>query len=98
MHPAIIKQLVADHIQEMRATVSQEQRARHARRARRQAVPTGPRPSASRALGAGHPRREGGWPPAVTERPSTPPPLVLASSRSGDGNDIAQPGTADRTS
>ena len=99
MHPVIIRQLAADRIKEMQATAAENRRAHHARRARRRAASTGLRPSAGSALGADYPRGDGGCPPAlVTEPPITPPRLVMAASRPGNGDATAQRETADHSS
>ncbi len=41
MHPVIIRQLAADHIEEMHVQAADERLARRARRARRRAPSTG---------------------------------------------------------
>ena len=98
MHPVIIRQLAADRIKEMQATAAENRRAHHARRARRRAASTGLRPSASGAIEADYPRGDGGCPPAMTEPPITPPRLVMAASRPGNGDATAQRETADHSS
>ena len=98
MHPVIIRQLAADRIKEMQATAAENRRAHHARRARRRAASTGLIPSASGALRADYPGGDGGCPPAMTEPPITPPRLVMAASRPGNGDATAQRETADHSS
>jgi hypothetical protein len=56
MHPAIMRQLAADHIREIHATADNERWVRQARRGRRRASSTRLRASASRALSEGDPR------------------------------------------
>ncbi len=97
MHPVIIQQLAADRIKEMHATAAEKRRAHDARQARRRAASTGLRPSASGALGADYPRGDGGYPPAMTEPPITPPRLVMAASRPGSGDATAPRETADHS-
>ena len=86
MHPAIMRQLAANHIREIHAKAEDERLARQARRARRRAPSTRPRPPASGTLSYDDPRLDAGQRPAMTEQPSAPPLPVMAGSppRSGD--------------
>jgi hypothetical protein len=87
MHPAITRQLAADHIREMHAKAEDERLARQARRARRRAPSTRPRLPASGMLSYDDPRLDAGQRPATHEQPSAPPLPVMAGSPpdSGDG-------------
>ena len=70
MHPVIMRQLAADHIAEMHAKAADERLDRKARRARRRAPSTRPRPPASGTLSYDDPRLDAGQWPAMHEEPS----------------------------
>ena len=95
MHPAIMRQLAADSIREAHARAEDEHRARQARRARRRAPSTRPRPPASGTLSYDDPRLDAGQQPATHEQPSTPPLPVLAGSPPDDGDATARLQTLD---
>ena len=84
MHPAIMRQLAADHIAQMHAKAEDERLARQARRARHRAPFTRPRPPASETL-SHDPRVDAGQQPAMHEQPSAPP-LVMAGSPPDSGD------------
>jgi hypothetical protein len=93
MHPAIMRQLAADHIREAHARAEDEHRARQARRARRRAPST--RPRASGTLSYDDPRLDAGQRPARHEQPGTPPLPALAGSPPDDGDATARLQTLD---
>ena len=70
MHPAIMRQLAADHIAEMHAKAADERLDRKARRAPRRAPSTRPRPPASGTPSYDDPRLDAGQWPAMHEQPS----------------------------
>ena len=80
MHPAIMRQLAADHIREMHAQAEDERQARRARRARRRVPSMRPRLPASGTLSYDDPRLDAGRRPAMTEQPGAPPLPVMAGS------------------
>ncbi len=80
MHTVIVRQLAADHIRELHAKAEDERLARQARRARRRATSTRPRPAASGTLSYDDPRLDAGQRPARHEQPSAPPLPVMAGS------------------
>jgi len=86
MHPAITRQLAADHIREMRAQAEDERQARQARRARRRVPSTPPRLPASGTLSYDDPRLDTGQRSAITEQPSAPPVPVMAGSPPDTGD------------
>ncbi len=90
MHPAIIRQLAADHIREIHAEAEDDRRARQARRARRRAPSTRPRLPASGALRYDDPRLDEGRRTAITEQPSGAPLPVMAGP-SPDSGDTTTP-------
>jgi hypothetical protein len=90
MHPVIMRQLAADHITEIHAKAEDERRARQARRARRRAPSTRPRPPASGTLSYDDPRRDAGQRPAMHEQPSTPPLPVMAGWPPDSGDAITR--------
>ncbi len=95
MHPDIIRQLAAGHIREMHAKAEDERLARQARRARRRAPSTRPRPPASGTLSYGDPRLDAGQRPARHEQPSAPPLPVMAGSPPDSGDVITRPEALD---
>ena len=80
MHPAIMRQLAADHIREIHAEAEDERRARQARRARQRAPSTQLRLPASGALRYDDPRLDEGRRTAITEQSSAAPLPVMAGS------------------
>jgi hypothetical protein len=66
MHPAIMRQLAADHIRQIHAAADDQRRRRQARRTRRRAPSTRLR------------RPAGGPQPDMTEQPSAAPLPVMA--------------------
>lgn len=80
MHPAIMRQLTADHIRAIHAQAEDERRARQARRARRRPPSTRPSLPASGASRYDDPRLDEGRRTAITEQPSTAPLPVMAGS------------------
>jgi len=86
MHPAITRQLAADHIREMHAKAEDERQARQARRARRRVPSMRPRLPASGTLSYDDPRLGEGQRPAMTEQPSAPPLPVMADSPPDSGD------------
>jgi hypothetical protein len=70
MHPAVIRQLAADHIREMHLDAENERRARQARRARLHAPSTRPKPPACGTLSYDDPRLDAGQRPTMHEQPS----------------------------
>ncbi len=90
MHPVIMRQLAADHIREIHAKAEDERLARQARRARRRAPSTRPKPRASGTLGYDDPRLDAGQQPAMHEQPSAPPLPVMAGSPPDSGDAITR--------
>ena len=70
MHPAIIRQLAADHIREMHMKAEDKRLGRRAHRARRRAPSTRPGPAASGTLSYDDPRLAAGQRAATREHPS----------------------------
>jgi hypothetical protein len=70
MHPVIMRQLAADHIRARYAKAENERLNRQARRARRRAPSTRPRPPVSGTLSYDDPRLDAGQRPAIHEQPS----------------------------
>jgi hypothetical protein len=70
MHPVIMRQLAADHIRARYMKAEDERLNRQARRARRRAPSTRPRPPASGTLSYDDPRLDAGQRPAMHEQPS----------------------------
>ena len=87
MHPAIMRQLAADHITEIHAKAEDERRGRQARRARRRAPSTRPGLPASGTLSYDDPRLNAGQRPAMHERPSAPPLPAMAGSPPDSGDE-----------
>jgi len=83
MHPAITRQLAADHIREMHAKAEDE---RQARRIRRHAPSMRLRHPASGTLSYDDPRLDADRRPAMTEQPSAPPLPVMADSPPDSGD------------
>jgi len=86
VHPAIMRQLAADHIAERHAKAEDERLTRQARRARRawRRVPSmrlGLR--ARETLSYDDPRLDAGQRPATSEQPTTPPVPVMAGRTRG---------------
>ena len=79
MHPVIMRQLAADHIRARYAKAEDERLNRQARRARRRAPSTRPRPPASGTLSYDDPRLDAGQRSAMHEQPSR----SSAATRSG---------------
>lgn len=90
MHPAIMRQLAADHIQEAHAQAEDERRARQAHRARRRAPSTRARLPASGTLRYDDPRLDAGQRPAMYEQSSAPSVPVMAGSRPDSGEAITR--------
>jgi len=86
MHPAIMRQLAADHIRDIRAEAEDGRRARQARRARRRAPSTRLRLPASGTLSYDDPRLDEGRRRAITEQPSAAPLPVMAGSPPDSGD------------
>ncbi len=83
MHPAIMRQLAADHTKKMHAKAEDARQARQAsqaRRARRRAASMRPRLPASGTLSYDDPRLDAGQRPTMREQPSAPPLPVMAGS------------------
>ena len=81
MHPAIMRQLAADHIAEIHAKAEDERltrRARRARRAWRRAPSMRLRLRARETLSYDDPRLDAGQRPATPEQPTAPPVPVMA--------------------
>jgi len=70
MHPAVIRQLAADHIREMHLEAENERRARQARRARPHTPSTRPRPPGQRDAQPRRSRLDSGQRPTMHEQPS----------------------------
>ena len=86
MHPAIMRQLAADHIRDIHAEAENERRARRARRARRRAPSTRLRLPASGTLSYDDPRLDEGRRRAITGQPSAAPPPVMVGSPPDSGD------------
>ena len=95
MHPAIMRQLAADHITQAHAQAEEEHRARQARRARRAWRRARPTPPASGTLSYDDPRLDAGQRPAMHEQPSSPPLPAMAGSPPDDGDATARLQTLD---
>ena len=95
MHPVIMRQLAADHIGEIHAKAENERLARQARRARRRAPSTRPRPPASGTLSYDDPRLDAGQRSAMHEQPSAPPLPVMAGSPPDSGDASTRPEALD---
>jgi hypothetical protein len=87
MHPAIMRQLAADRIREIRLEAEDKRRAR---RARRHAPPPRPRLPGSEAVSYDDPRRDAGQRATMHEQPSAPPLPVLAGSPPDSGDAITR--------
>ena len=86
MHPAIMRQLAADHIAERHAKAEDERltrRARRACRAGRRAPSMRLRLSLRGTLSHDDPRLDAGQRPATSEQPTTPPVPVMAGRTRG---------------
>jgi hypothetical protein len=89
VHPAIMRQLAADHIAERHAKAEDERLTRQARRARRtwrawRRVPSMRlRLRARETLSYDDPRLDAGQRPATSEQPTTPPVPVMAGRTRG---------------
>ena len=86
MHPAIVRQLAADHIAERHAKAEDERLTRQARRAGRtwRRVPSMRlRLRARETLSYDDPRLDAGQRPATSEQPTTPPVPVMAGRTRG---------------
>ena len=70
MHPAIMRQLAADHITEMHAKAEDDRRGRRARRARRRAPSTRPGLPASGTLSYDDSRLDAGQRATMHEQPT----------------------------
>ena len=86
MHPAIMRQLAANHIAEIHAKAEDERltrRARRARRAWRRAPSMRLRLRARETLSYDDPRLDAGQRPATPEQPTAPPVPVMAGRTRG---------------
>ena len=95
MHPAIVRQLAADHIREIHAKAEDERLARQARRARRRAPSTRPGLPASGTLSYDDPRLDPGQRPAMHEQLSAPPLPVMAGPPPDNGDVTTRPEALD---
>ena len=89
MHPAIMRQLAADHIAEIHAKAEDERltrRARRARRAWRRAPSMRLRLRARETLSYDDPRLDAGQRPATPEQPTAPPVPVMAGRTRGSAS------------
>ena len=88
MHPAIMGQLAADYIREIHAQAEDEHLAHQARRARRRAPSTRPRPAASGTLSYDDPRLAAGQRAATHERPRAAYDLGEASTCGNESSEV----------
>jgi len=89
VHPAIMRQLAADHIAEIHAKAEDERltrRARRARRAWRRAPSMRLRLRARETLSYDDPRLDAGQRPATPEQPTAPPVPVMAGRTRGSAS------------
>ena len=83
MHPAIMRQLAADHIAERHAKAEDERLTRQARRAWRRVPSMRLGLRARETLSYDDPRLDAGQRPATSEQPTTPPVPVMAGRTRG---------------
>jgi hypothetical protein len=95
MHPAMMKQLVADRIREMHAEAEDERRARRVHRARRRVLSMRLRLPASGTLSYDDPRLGEGQRPAIIQQPSASPLPVMTGSPPDSGDTTTRRGTLD---
>jgi hypothetical protein len=86
VHPAIMRQLAADHIAEIHAKAEDEHLTRQARRAGRRAPSMRLRLRARETLSYDDPRLDAGQRPATPEQPTAPPVPVMAGRTRGSAD------------